>query len=182
MCRVFISLGSNVGNRAGYLKVALSMLQRIPQTQLIQSSPLYETEPVGFKDQDWFLNLVAEIETELSPHKLLKALQIIEEKLKRERAIPLGPRTIDLDILLYDKKIIDDPNLIVPHPRMHERAFVLVPFCDIAAEICHPLLNCTIRELLGHMEMSEKLRPYKEDSADHFKKAETSAGAKKTRR
>lgn len=182
MSRVFISLGSNIGNREGYLKVALSMLQRIPQTKLIQSSPLYETEPIGFKEQEWFLNLIAEIETDLSPQKLLKALQIVEDKLKRERNIPFGPRTIDLDILLYDKRIIDEPNLVIPHPRMHERVFVLVPFCNIAADTCHPLLNCTVKELLNHLEKKDSIRPYKGEPINPVKEVSARAGSKKAHR
>lgn len=129
-----MSIGSNVGDREGYLKSALNELTK--NSVIIEKvSPIYETEPVGYKEQGKFLNAVVLAKTELMPHELLKAINIVEKKLGRERLIRWGPRTIDIDILLYGDVTINDDDLKIPHERMWERAFVLVPLNDIAPNI-----------------------------------------------
>lgn len=131
----FLSLGSNMGNRLDMLKGAVQLLMDYPLIRVVAISSLYETDPVGFTDQDPFLNMVVRLKTELSALALLDACQEIERKLNRERLIRWGPRTIDLDILLYNQENIKTERLVVPHPRMHERAFVLIPLLEIGSSI-----------------------------------------------
>lgn len=129
-----MSIGSNVGDREGYLKSALIKLAK--NSVIIEKvSPIYETEPVGYKEQGKFLNAVVQTKTELKPHELLKVINTVEKELGRERLIRWGPRTIDIDILLYGDVTINDDDLKIPHERMWERAFVLVPLNDIAPNI-----------------------------------------------
>lgn len=134
----FLGLGSNLGDRQSYLDVARRQLAAHPAVQIIQSSSLYETEPVGYLDQGWFLNQVVEIETILDPEELLLFTQEIENELGRKRLIHWGPRVIDLDILLYGNRVMNTPDLIIPHPRMYERQFVMVPLREIAPDLLHP--------------------------------------------
>jgi 2-amino-4-hydroxy-6-hydroxymethyldihydropteridine pyrophosphokinase len=134
MTDIYISIGSNVGYREGYLKSALIKLAK--NSVIIEKvSPIYETEPVGYKEQGKFLNAVVQAKTELKPHELLKIINTVEKELGRERVIRWGPRTIDIDILLYGDVTINDDDLKIPHERMWERAFVLVPLNDIAPNI-----------------------------------------------
>lgn len=129
-----MSIGSNVGDREGYLKSALIKLTK--NSVIIEKvSPIYETEPVGYKEQGKFLNAVVQTKTELKPHELLKVINTVEKELGRERLKRWGPRTIDIDILLYGDVTINDDDLKIPHERMWERAFVLVPLNDIAPNI-----------------------------------------------
>ena len=144
----YLSLGSNIGNREGMLAEALRLLQA-PDLRVVRVSPVYETEPMELRDQPWFLNLVAEIETDLFPRQLLARTQKIEKELGRKRKVPKGPRTIDIDILLYGRFVIDTPDLQVPHPRMTERRFVLEPLAQLAPELRHPVLRRTVGELLA---------------------------------
>lgn len=130
-CEVYLSLGSNMGDREMNLKSALDRISRITRTTLKRISCIYDTEPVGYTEQSRFLNTAAAIDTELEPLCLLKELQQIELDLKRVRDIRWGPRTIDIDMLLYGDRTIAEPQLAVPHPRMFERAFVLIPLKDI---------------------------------------------------
>lgn len=132
MSKAYISLGSNQGDRMELLRKAVAMLNAKEATRVLCASSVYETAPVGYVDQPPFLNAVVAIETELSPHELLAACQAIEAALGRVRTVRWGPRTIDLDIILIDDLQIDDERLTVPHPRMAERAFVLVPLAEIA--------------------------------------------------
>ncbi len=135
----YIGMGSNLGDRSKNLESAAAMMDKIEGTRLARFSAVYETEPVGFKEQGYFLNCVAEIFTVLPPRRLLAELNNIESLLKRERLIPLGPRTIDLDILFYGHKIIhEQETLIVPHQRLTERFFVLVPLAELAPDLIHP--------------------------------------------
>jgi 2-amino-4-hydroxy-6-hydroxymethyldihydropteridine diphosphokinase len=127
----YIALGSNLGDREGYLHTALKAIHGYKGLRLTGLSGIYQTAPVGYTDQDPFLNMVCRINLSLGPFELLEALQEIEHDLARKRTIRWGPRTIDLDLLLYDREIISTPSLTVPHPRMFERAFVLVPLRDI---------------------------------------------------
>jgi 2-amino-4-hydroxy-6-hydroxymethyldihydropteridine diphosphokinase len=116
---------------------------------VVRVSPVYETEPQEFKNQPWFLNLVAEIQTSLFPMQLLTRLRKIERKLGRKRTVEKGPRSIDIDILLYGESVIDSQDLVVPHPRMHERRFVLQPLADLAPDLRHPVLRRSVKELLA---------------------------------
>lgn len=156
MARVFIGLGSNVGDRQAHLEQARAALAALPGTRLVAFSPVYETDPVGPVEQGPFLNAVAELATSLEPAVLRSALVAIETRAGRE-PVELrqrwGPRTLDLDLLLYDDQVIDTPELSVPHPRLHERVFVLRPLCDLAPEVVHPTLGVTMRELLERMEI-----------------------------
>ncbi|MED0736364.1 2-amino-4-hydroxy-6-hydroxymethyldihydropteridine diphosphokinase [Aneurinibacillus thermoaerophilus] len=133
--QVFLGLGSNIGDREKLLICAIRMLDAVPGIKVTCVSSLYETDPVGYTEQDTFLNLVVEIETILSPAVLLANTQQIEAELGRVRTIRWGPRTLDIDILLYGKQWIRDKGLEIPHPRMLERAFVIVPLAEIAPEI-----------------------------------------------
>ena len=147
MKTVYLGLGSNVGNREQHIQQALSKLAA-PDLRIARVSSVYETEPVGFTAQRSFLNLVAEIETELFPMQLLARIGKIEQALGRVRTVPNGPRTIDVDILLYGRAVIRSARLEVPHPRMAERRFVLVPLAELAPELRHPVTHKTVRGML----------------------------------
>lgn len=148
MAEVYLSLGSNVGDRLRYLKKAIEKIDESDSVVIRKVSPVYETDPLGKPDQPRFLNLVILIETTLKPLRLLDYLLNIEERLGRERNEKWGPRTIDADILLYDQLIINTDRLILPHPRMHQRRFVLVPLAQINPHLFHPLLKKSVEELL----------------------------------
>ena len=148
MKTVYLSLGSNVGERDKHLATAIDALGEHGVSVTRQSS-IYETEPVDLERQQWFLNCVVEAETELLPRQLLHALREIENAMGRRRLVRRGPRVIDLDILLFGSSTIQAPDLEVPHPRMMERRFVLVPLAEIAPEIRHPTANKNIAELLA---------------------------------
>jgi len=151
--RAYVGLGSNLGDRAAYLLLGLSALSRLPKTHFLRLSPVYETDPVG-PPQPLYLNLVAELETELAPRALLSEMLRIEKALGRERRERFGPRTIDLDLLLYGDLVLKEEDLEVPHPRLHQRAFVLVPLLDLLPEGRHPLLGQAFRELLAPLNAS----------------------------
>ena len=131
MVKAFLSLGSNMGDRLEYLSKAIDKIAQIQGCNILNKSRVYETEPWGYENQEAFLNLCISIETSLSPYELLESLQTIELELDRVRKIHWGPRTIDIDILLFDDIICEDDKLTIPHPRMSERAFVLIPLYDI---------------------------------------------------
>lgn len=132
MSTAYVSLGSNQGDRLQLLRSAVTMLRDTASIDVTRISSVYETDPVGYQDQPPFLNIVVEVETSLAPHALLKACQSIERALGRVRTIRWGPRTIDLDILLVGDVGLDEEVLTIPHPRMTERAFVLIPLAEIA--------------------------------------------------
>jgi 2-amino-4-hydroxy-6-hydroxymethyldihydropteridine diphosphokinase len=155
--KAYVGLGSNLGDRAAYLLLGLSALSRLPETRLLRLSPVYETDPVG-PPQPPYLNMVAELETELSPKGLLAEMLGIEKALGRERRERWGPRTLDLDLLLYGDLVLEEAGLSVPHPRLHERAFVLVPLLDLLPEGRHPLLGQSFAELLASLDASS-VRP-----------------------
>jgi 2-amino-4-hydroxy-6-hydroxymethyldihydropteridine diphosphokinase len=155
--RAYVGLGSNLGDRAAYLLLGLSALSRLPKTHLLRLSPVYETDPVG-PPQPPYLNMVAELETELSPKGLLAEMLRVEKALGRERRERWGPRTLDLDLLLYGDLVLEEAGLSVPHPRLHERAFVLVPLLDLLPEGRHPLLGQSFAELLASLDASS-VRP-----------------------
>lgn len=149
--QAYVGLGSNLGDRAAYLLKALSLLSRLQKTHLLRLSPVYETEPVG-PPQPPYLNLVAEVETQLTPRILLASLLQIERSLGRERKERWGPRTIDLDLLLYGDLVLKEEGLEIPHPRLHQRAFVLVPLVDLIPEGRHPVLGRTFAQLLAPLD------------------------------
>lgn len=148
MSKVYIGVGSNLGDREENIKSAIKLIDNHPLIKIIKISPIYETEPVGFKEQNWFLNLAVELETSLLPQELLVVLKQVESKLGKKIKRKWGPRTIDLDILLYNNCILDLPDLQIPHKLMHKRAFVLTPLAQIAPNVKHPVLNKTIKELI----------------------------------
>lgn len=149
---VYLSLGSNLGDRARNLHEAVTFLAPKVQTQI--QSPIYETEPWGYSDQPSFLNQVIKGDTSLEPFELLAFLKEIEVSLGRHETFRFGPRIIDLDILFYDDLVLDTPTLTIPHPRIAERAFVLIPLAEISPDLLHPGLNKTIRELKSSVDAS----------------------------
>jgi 2-amino-4-hydroxy-6-hydroxymethyldihydropteridine diphosphokinase len=150
---IYIGLGSNLGNRLENLNKAVEALP--PHIQKMAASPVYETAPWGYLEQPAFLNQVIEVETGLLPVDLLKYLKEIEQKLGRQATFRNGPRLIDLDILVYGDWIFDQDGLVIPHPRMQERAFVLKPLADLAAELYHPVFGMTIQDLLRKVDQKD---------------------------
>jgi len=148
MATVYLSFGSNMGDREQQINDALSLLNTLPETKVTKISSLYETAPVGGVKQDDFLNGIVALDTNLSPLELLDSLQEIELKLNRVRKIHWGPRTIDLDIVLFGDLVVDSERLKVPHPLMHERSFVLIPLNEIAPQAIHPVLNKKISDIV----------------------------------
>jgi 2-amino-4-hydroxy-6-hydroxymethyldihydropteridine diphosphokinase len=144
---VYLSLGSNLGDREANLRAALERLAA-PDVRVARTSPVYETEPVDYTDQGWFLNLVVEAETGFSPVQLLARTIEIERALGRVRTVAKGPRTIDIDILLHGDAVVRSATLEIPHPRMAERRFVLAPLADLAPGLRHPVTHKTVREML----------------------------------
>lgn len=153
MSIVYLALGSNLGDRLANLRAALAALE--PRVHVLARSHIYETPPWGYTDQPAFLNMAVKARTRLRPRGLLKYLKEMEATLGREESFRYGPRKIDLDILFYDDLMLDEPFLTIPHPRLHERAFVLVPLADVGAEVLHPLLGKTVREMLAEVDASE---------------------------
>ncbi|MBZ9608575.1 2-amino-4-hydroxy-6-hydroxymethyldihydropteridine diphosphokinase [Clostridium estertheticum] len=143
----YIGIGGNMGDKEKNVKESLELINNSHHTQITKTSKFYETKPVGYLEQDDFLNCAIEIKTLLNPLELVRFLLSIEKELKRERVIRWGPRTVDLDVLLYDDIISSLDEIILPHPRMQERMFVLEPLCDIAPYVMHPILNKSIIEI-----------------------------------
>ena len=147
MALAYIGLGGNVGDARSYIEKATEELKKLGK--LHATSSLYRTEPVGLPNQGWFLNAAVVLETTFLPEDLLQKFKKIEKELGRTPTSQSGPREIDLDLLLYDEMVMQTKTLTVPHPRMHERAFVLLPLSEIAPEVTHPLLKKTIVEILA---------------------------------
>jgi 2-amino-4-hydroxy-6-hydroxymethyldihydropteridine diphosphokinase len=158
VARVFLSIGGNLGDRLANLHQAVVFLQELGQIHAI--SNIYETEPVGYRQQGWFLNGACEMTTELPPFSFLVSVKKIERRLGRLPSFANAPRVIDIDILLYDDLVCDSPTLTIPHPRMHERRFVLAPLSDIAGEVVHPLLGCSVQQLLAGLATTGEVRFY----------------------
>ena len=150
MHTVYIALGTNLADRRANLQAAMDALP--PTVKVLQASSLYQTAPWGLADQPAFLNMVLRGETRLSPAQLLNFLKRLEVKLGRLPSVRWGPRLIDMDILFYDDRVIHTPRLAIPHPRLHERGFVLVPLADIAPDFVHPVLKKTIRDLMASVD------------------------------
>lgn len=145
MTEAYVGIGSNLGDKEENIRKSINLMGK--KCEILKISSLYETEPVGYADQEWFLNCVVKVNTSMNPEELLEFLLSIEKDLGRAKTIKNGPRTIDLDILFYGDKIINKNNLIVPHPRLHERLFALEPLMEISPELVHPVLKKSIKEI-----------------------------------
>ncbi len=153
---VYLSLGSNLGDREGNLRRAIDALGALGSVAAI-SSP-YETEPVEFTAQPWFLNCAVALETDLMPKQLLARLLAVEQEFGRRRTVAKGPRTLDIDILLFGNSVMDTATLTIPHPAMHERRFVLEPLAEIAPDVRHPVFKRSIRELRDTLRAGPAVR------------------------
>jgi 2-amino-4-hydroxy-6-hydroxymethyldihydropteridine diphosphokinase len=154
--RVYLSLGSNVGERAAQLRDAIARLVAVGRVVAVSS--FYETEPVEFTEQPWFLNCAIELETEMRPQELMAAILRVEQRMGRKRLLDKGPRSIDIDILLFGDAIVDSDEVTIPHPAMHERRFVLEPLEEIAPEVRHPVLKKMIREMVADLPAGQTVR------------------------
>ena len=157
MAIAYLGVGSNMGYSKAHLDDAIEHLSMCGTVTKV--SFFYKTEPVGDIPQDWYLNCVVKLKTKLSPHDLLKELLSIEKNMGRVRTMKNSPRIIDIDILTYDNLVISEADLAIPHPRFHERRFVLIPFAEIAPDVLHPTLKKSILELLKDTSDSSKVLP-----------------------
>jgi len=162
MSTAYICAGSNLGDRVGYLQQANNLLNYTQNIKVVESSSLYESEPVGYADQEWFVNAVMLIETSLSPGELLAECMRIEKQLGRVRDPQnrWGERTLDLDILFYNDSVIEEESLQIPHPRMHERAYALVPMLELDPDFVHPIIGKTVFEIHSELENPEEVYLY----------------------
>jgi len=148
----YIGIGSNVGDKTYQCKRAISEILKIDRHKLLAESSLFKTKPIGYTSQEWFVNGVIKIETEMEPLELLQMLKTIELQLGRKRTFRWGPRSIDLDILFFDNEEVRTKELQIPHPRLHERQFVLIPLVEIDRHLVHPTLKKTVGNLLEELE------------------------------
>ncbi len=163
MAVAYIGLGSNLGDREANIRRAIKLIDQ--ECVVLAVSGIYETEPVGLRGQPWFLNCVVEADTQLTPKKLLIFLKSVEDRLGRKRTLKDGPRTMDLDILFYGRRIVEDHDgLIIPHPRLHKRKFVLKPLADLRAGLVHPVLKKTMKTLLKELKTKDAVKLYVDSS------------------
>jgi 2-amino-4-hydroxy-6-hydroxymethyldihydropteridine diphosphokinase len=156
---VFLGLGSNIGDKEEHIKKAVSFISDLYEVR--RTSPLYLTEPVGNTEQEWFLNCVVEVQTDVDPKKLLSSFKSIERKLGRTKNEKNGPRIIDIDILFYGDQVVNTKNLVIPHPLLQQRLFVLQPMMDLNPDFFHPVFKKTIQELYAEQPWAEMVTPYK---------------------
>ncbi|WP_423408699.1 2-amino-4-hydroxy-6-hydroxymethyldihydropteridine diphosphokinase [Heyndrickxia sp. MSNUG] len=164
--QAYIALGSNMGDRYEYLKKAILLLEGHEEISVVNTSSIYETDPVGFTDQDQFLNMAVKVSTNLHPYELLDVCLKIEEKLGRKREIRWGPRTLDLDILLYNQENIETEKLTIPHPRMDERAFVILPLIEMNPTIMLPTMEKPLETCLQSIPDKEGVRIWKQKNGE----------------
>lgn len=162
----YIALGSNIGDRFENLKQAIESLKAISEVDLVSVSSIYETDPVGYEEQEQFLNMVIQVKTGFTPFKLLDVCLEIEKELGRKRDIRWGPRTIDLDILLYNQENIKTEKLFIPHPRMQERAFVIIPLLEIQPNIKLPSMEIPLQAILEDIPDREGVRIWKQKNGE----------------
>jgi len=155
---VYLSLGSNLGDREANLRNAIERLRGVGNPVAISS--FYETEPIDVVSQPWFLNCAVKLDTEKMPRQLITAILSLEQEMGRQRKQQKAPRTIDIDILLFGSSIIEIPSLTIPHPRMHERRFVLEPLAEIAPDARHPVFKRTIRELREALPAGQTVKKF----------------------
>jgi 2-amino-4-hydroxy-6-hydroxymethyldihydropteridine diphosphokinase len=148
----YIGIGSNIGDKVNQCEKAISEILKVDHHKLLAKSSLFKTQPIGHPSQDWFVNGVIKIETDLEAHELLRKLKTIESQLGRTETFRWGPRTIDLDILFFDDAEIHNEELQVPHPSIQERQFVLIPLAEIDRYLIHPVLKKTVQELLNNIK------------------------------
>lgn len=162
----YLSIGSNMGDRLKTFQQAIQMLDANDEIRVEELSSIYETDPVGYTNQACFLNAVIKISTTLKPEELLQTALFIESELGRKREIRWGPRTLDLDILLYNQENIETESLIVPHPRMQERAFVIIPLMELDPGITLPNVNAALDDILNQIPDKEGVRLWKQKNGD----------------
>jgi len=163
MATAYLCLGSNKGDRIGYIQQAASLLKTNDGISVVSTSSFYESEPWGMESETWFVNAVMQIDTELDPYELLNELKFIEKKLGRETKSvneDYSDRCIDIDIIFYENQIIEDEDLVIPHAHLHERAFMMVPMLEIAQDFVHPKFNKTVTKLFDELENPEMVCLY----------------------
>jgi 2-amino-4-hydroxy-6-hydroxymethyldihydropteridine diphosphokinase len=160
---VYLSLGSNVGDRVNHLREAITRLESV--SRVVSVSSFYETEPIEVTNQPWFLNCAIEVETTKMPKQFMAAVLGIEQELGRQRTRHKGPRSIDIDILLFGNTILDSPELTIPHPAMQERRFVLEPLAEIAPDARHPVFKKTVREMLDALAAGQAVGKFRASDA-----------------
>ena len=162
--RVYLSLGSNLGDRVKNIRAAISALNAVQQIHVCNVSGFYETAPIGIKEQSAFINAAIEVETDLGPHELLEKVKTIEADLGRTPTVRWGPRVIDIDLILFGDMMLESDCLILPHKEFRNRAFVLVPLAEIAPDVVDPVTGLTVRELAARPEAAGQVQ--RQDTGD----------------